>query len=154
MLYREIIAVCSEIHTKHINTLCGQNIEFLNVKPGGSYIKRQTFKGSTSLAKYLKEKTRFKLHAVESVPRDKRKTKNGSVFWGRRGPRKGCSPADGMESLYRPCCMAVYHGWKGRNEKVLYSHRNLMVECSPQICPVLRSAKRIHNTGAIYATCV
>ena len=24
-LYREIIAVCSQIHTKHINTLCGQN---------------------------------------------------------------------------------------------------------------------------------
>jgi hypothetical protein len=35
MLYREIIAVCSEIHTKHINTLCGQNVELLNVKPGG-----------------------------------------------------------------------------------------------------------------------
>jgi len=30
MLCREIIAVCSEIHTKHINTLCGQNVEFLN----------------------------------------------------------------------------------------------------------------------------
>ena len=28
MLYREIIAVCSQIHTKHINTLCGQNVEF------------------------------------------------------------------------------------------------------------------------------
>ena len=27
MLYREIIAVCSEIHTKHINSLCGQNVE-------------------------------------------------------------------------------------------------------------------------------
>jgi hypothetical protein len=27
MLYREIIAACSEIHTKHINTLCGQNVE-------------------------------------------------------------------------------------------------------------------------------
>ena len=26
MLYREIIAVCSEIHTKHINTLCWQNV--------------------------------------------------------------------------------------------------------------------------------
>jgi hypothetical protein len=25
MLYSEIIAVCSAIHTKHINTLCGQN---------------------------------------------------------------------------------------------------------------------------------
>ena len=29
---REIIAVCSEIHTKHINTVCGQNVELLNVK--------------------------------------------------------------------------------------------------------------------------
>ena len=29
MLYREIISVCSEIHTKHINTLCGQNVEIL-----------------------------------------------------------------------------------------------------------------------------
>ena len=33
MLYREIMAVCSEIHTKHINTLCGQNVELLNVNP-------------------------------------------------------------------------------------------------------------------------
>jgi hypothetical protein len=32
MLCREIIAVCSQIHTKHINTLCGQNVELLNVK--------------------------------------------------------------------------------------------------------------------------
>jgi hypothetical protein len=32
MLYREIIAVCSEIHTKYINNLCGQNVQLLNVK--------------------------------------------------------------------------------------------------------------------------
>jgi len=32
MLYREIIAVCSQIHTKHINTLCGQYVEFFNLK--------------------------------------------------------------------------------------------------------------------------
>ena len=38
MLYREIIAVCSQIHTKHINTLYGQNVEFVIVKPGGTYI--------------------------------------------------------------------------------------------------------------------
>jgi hypothetical protein len=31
MLYREIIAVCSQIHTKHLNTLCGQNAELLNI---------------------------------------------------------------------------------------------------------------------------
>ena len=30
MLYREIIAVCSQIHTKHIiNAVCGQNVESL-----------------------------------------------------------------------------------------------------------------------------
>jgi len=33
MLYREIIAVCSQIHIKHINTLCGQKVEL--------YIKNQ-----------------------------------------------------------------------------------------------------------------
>jgi hypothetical protein len=32
MLYREIIAVCSQIHTKHINILRGQNVDLLNVK--------------------------------------------------------------------------------------------------------------------------
>jgi len=34
MLYREIIAVCCQIHTKHINTVCGQNVEL--------YIKTQS----------------------------------------------------------------------------------------------------------------
>ena len=32
MLYMEIIVVCSQIHTKHTNTLCGQKVEFVNVK--------------------------------------------------------------------------------------------------------------------------
>jgi hypothetical protein len=32
MLYREIIVVCSEMHTKHINKLCGQQVELFNVK--------------------------------------------------------------------------------------------------------------------------
>ena len=27
MLYREIITVCSHIHSKYINKLCGQNVE-------------------------------------------------------------------------------------------------------------------------------
>jgi len=37
MLYREIIAVCSDIHAKHINALCGQKVEFVN---GDSFIKQ------------------------------------------------------------------------------------------------------------------
>jgi hypothetical protein len=45
MLYREIIAVCSEIQTKHINTLCGQNVEFVNAKPGGTYGNHWAFEG-------------------------------------------------------------------------------------------------------------
>jgi hypothetical protein len=40
MLHREIIAVCSEIYTKHINTVCEQNVGLLNVKPGGALRNR------------------------------------------------------------------------------------------------------------------
>jgi len=33
-LLNSVIAVCSRIHTKHINTLCGQNVELhLNIQP-------------------------------------------------------------------------------------------------------------------------
>ena len=45
MPYKEIIAVCSEIHTKHINTLCGQNVEYLNVKPSVTYSDHWALKG-------------------------------------------------------------------------------------------------------------
>ena len=34
MLYGEIIAVLSA--TENTNMLCGQNVEFLNVEPGGT----------------------------------------------------------------------------------------------------------------------
>jgi len=45
MLYREIIAVCSEVQTKHTNTLCGQNVELLNFKTGGTYSDHWAVKG-------------------------------------------------------------------------------------------------------------
>jgi hypothetical protein len=45
MLYRDIIAVCSQIHTKHINTQCGQIVELLNVKPGGACCNHWDLKG-------------------------------------------------------------------------------------------------------------
>jgi len=31
MFYNANVAVWSEIHTKHINTICGQNVEVFNV---------------------------------------------------------------------------------------------------------------------------
>ena len=46
MLYGEIIAVCSEIHTKHINTLCGQNVEL--------YIKTQSVPRSKHYVSVIK----------------------------------------------------------------------------------------------------
>jgi hypothetical protein len=45
MLCREIIAACSQIHTKHTNTLCGQNVELFNFKPRGTYSNRWAVKG-------------------------------------------------------------------------------------------------------------
>ena len=45
MLYREIIAVYSELHTEHINTMCGQNVEFVNVKPSDAQYSVVTDKG-------------------------------------------------------------------------------------------------------------
>jgi len=45
MLYREIIGVFSFIHTKHINTLYGQNVELLNVKPDCTYTNHWALEG-------------------------------------------------------------------------------------------------------------
>jgi len=39
MLCGEIMHGFSETHTKHINTLCGQNVEFVNIKAGGTSSK-------------------------------------------------------------------------------------------------------------------
>ena len=47
MLNREVIAVYSEIHAKHINTLCGQNIELLSVNTfAASYLNTQGLNNS------------------------------------------------------------------------------------------------------------
>jgi hypothetical protein len=35
MLYREVIASCSEIGNNHRNKVCGHSIEFSNTEPGG-----------------------------------------------------------------------------------------------------------------------
>jgi len=47
MLNREIMAVCSEIHTKHINTLFGQNVELLYVEPCAAFSNHSALKALT-----------------------------------------------------------------------------------------------------------
>jgi hypothetical protein len=53
MLYRDIIAVFSQVHTKHINTLRGMDVEFLNIKPGGRYNYHYAFKGLRAVTRLL-----------------------------------------------------------------------------------------------------
>ena len=47
MLCGEIIAVCSKNRINHVTTLCGQNVEFVNVKPGGTYSNHWAMNGYT-----------------------------------------------------------------------------------------------------------
>ena len=59
MLYREIFAVCSQIHTKHINTLCGQNLEL--------YIKIQSVPRSKHSVSVIKTNQLMLYRAVIAV---------------------------------------------------------------------------------------
>jgi hypothetical protein len=54
MLCREIIAVCSEIHTKHIYSLGGQNVELLGVNSGGTYSDHGTLIVKTPMSRKMK----------------------------------------------------------------------------------------------------
>jgi hypothetical protein len=48
MLYREVIATCSEIRNNHRNKVCWQIIEFFNTEPGGTWSTHWDLRGSTS----------------------------------------------------------------------------------------------------------
>jgi len=48
MLYSEIIAVYSQIHTKHINTLCGQTVKLFNVKLAVHIVTTEPYSVNTS----------------------------------------------------------------------------------------------------------
>jgi hypothetical protein len=45
MLHMVIFALFSQIQIKHINSQCEQNVEFLDVKPGGTYSDHWAVKG-------------------------------------------------------------------------------------------------------------
>jgi hypothetical protein len=44
-MIKEIIAVYYDSRTKPVDTFCGQDAEFLNVKVGGTYIYHYVLKG-------------------------------------------------------------------------------------------------------------
>jgi hypothetical protein len=69
MLYREIIAVCSEIHTKHIHSLCGQNVELLNVEHGGTSTIQLALKSRRIIILTFKTQIQYNIRrfAVQNV---------------------------------------------------------------------------------------
>ena len=74
MLYSEIIAVCSQIHTKHINSLCGQNAQFVLRSCVVTNEVNQTrhFVLSKSV---FRSWSRYKFHPVTVPPSGDRNTK-------------------------------------------------------------------------------
>ena len=67
MLYRKIIAVCSQIHTKYTNTLCRRDVEVVNVKPGGKYSNHYAPTDKISkviVPKLVKEMRRYEVHLL------------------------------------------------------------------------------------------
>jgi hypothetical protein len=63
MLYREIFFFCFHINKKHINSLCGQNVESVNVKLGGIFSDHWALEGSYSYGLLLScEKQELKFH--------------------------------------------------------------------------------------------
>ena len=82
MLYREIIAVCSEIHTKHTNTLCGQNVELLNVKL--AVYKDPVRTAQKTLFISAIKISRFMLHRVKVAVCSDTNTKHTNALWRRK----------------------------------------------------------------------
>ena len=68
MLRGKIIAVCSESHTKSINTMYEQKIEFLKVKAGDTYSDNCTAKCVKPFKQYHKPELYMN---TQSVPRSK-----------------------------------------------------------------------------------
>ena len=67
------MAVCSEIHTKHINTVCGQNVELY--KPGGVYSDQwglcASFLNGLSAFRIPILKMKFGVGRVSGIPQDR-----------------------------------------------------------------------------------
>ena len=48
------MAVCSQIHTKHTNTLCGQNGELLNIKMAVRIVTARLYRGKSNFVACVK----------------------------------------------------------------------------------------------------
>jgi hypothetical protein len=70
----EIIAVYSENHTKHINTLCGQNAELLIVEACGAYSYHLVLKDYNTIHQFACKDWRNKKQQSLPLNSDDRRT--------------------------------------------------------------------------------
>jgi hypothetical protein len=68
MLYSEIIPICSESHTKHINTLFGRKVEFMSVKLGRTYSDHRALKIELLWERVVLSTLFFKQRITNVVP--------------------------------------------------------------------------------------
>jgi hypothetical protein len=67
MVYKEITAGCSQIHTKHINTLCGLNVEFYMMTQSLPRSKHSVSFIKTSQLKMYREIIFFVLRSAQNT---------------------------------------------------------------------------------------
>jgi len=137
MLYREIIAVCSQIHTKHINAQCGQNVELLNVKLVAHIVTtglcKRTAQRSAAVC-YLKISAQFN----RTVQRLNRSIETQPLFWSKQvmkvGSRGGGGGGGGVVGKV---------GWRRSENMKSCQYKSLFV-----------SFLRIIGALSFYALCV
>ena len=130
MLYTEIIAVCSEIHTKHINTLCGQNVELLNVK----LAVRIVTTGPNRVMEH------FGRRAVASISADRPKNDSNGIQTCNKDSSTPWPTAIGMQmkSIWHISRRTVWfvcrNAWSSRSGKSCAMWRRVFWSLSPRIC--------------------
>ena len=122
MLDREIVAVCSEFHTKHINTLCGQNVEFVHVKPLDlkGWITLGIIRQRGQIGELIIKRFSSSLHwhNVTTTTLDKESTSEGSK-------RRIFYEAEWNSARRSDVChFREYQGWHRKDEKCCSTTRN------------------------------
>jgi len=119
MLYREIIAVCSEIHTKHINTLCEKVYSFQMVsKMAGTNTEHCVLNGCSTIAT-VKRWVHVAWHSTSLVTVSSLNLRNLFIHFKRSEPQR---------EMMLPARTAVQRHWRCRHGCTLWRLYTLTVQ--------------------------
>jgi hypothetical protein len=139
MLYREIIAVYSQIYTKHINTLCGQNVEMLNVKLVVHIVTTELWRATGCF--------RLATHLLSLVSR-----------WRSQLKAKTCSN-NALHHLYCRVLNGLYwhmdktagkkHLWRSRDSSI--GRQTTIRAGRPRNCPSISGTNKRRSCNAVFS---